>query len=278
MMARPAFLISSRNPTMRDAARRLANLLLAVIQAAIPALVFQGGFRTAPTGLPEPGPTPVEPAGYAFIIWSLIYAGSLAYAVFQALPRNAESPLLRRIGWLTASGFLLTSSWMVFASFGPLWATVPTMIGMFLLLAAAFVIAARWEDQAGRGGRRWFVVLPLALFSGWLTAAVFVNPAEVLPRYGFDRFGLSVEAFSIVVLGGAALAALTLLRLTRWNLAYALTVMWALAGIVVANVQRELSPAVAGTAAGIALVLAAVTVQFRVGAPRWAATPKVSSR
>ena len=33
-------------------------------------------------------PTVVTPSGYAFTIWSLIYAGLVAFSIYQLLPRN----------------------------------------------------------------------------------------------------------------------------------------------------------------------------------------------
>lgn len=39
------------------------------------------------------------PAGYVFSIWSLIYLGLIAYAVFQILPSQRENPRLRQTGW-----------------------------------------------------------------------------------------------------------------------------------------------------------------------------------
>lgn len=234
--------------------RRAATLAFAVGQVALPGLLFANGFEPAQAPRPSAGPTPVEPAGYAFIIWGLIYLCALAYALYQARPTLAGDPLLARIGWLTAGGYGLTCLWLVVARVGPLWATVPVIAGMLCLLASAFLIACRWPGRAS-AGRRWLVTTPLALFAGWLTAATFVNAAEVLPLYGFGRFGLSVEAFSLGIVAAASLLALVILRLSRWNLAYGLTVTWALGGIVVANLQRDLSTAVALLAGGIALGL-----------------------
>jgi hypothetical protein len=60
--------------------------------------------------------TPViEPAGYAFIVWSVIYLGSIVYAVYQFRPARREDPLLRRIGWWTASAYLSVAAWLVMA-------------------------------------------------------------------------------------------------------------------------------------------------------------------
>lgn len=236
--------------------RRAANLAFALGQLALPGLLFADGFEPARAPQPATGPTPVEPAGYAFAIWGLIYLGALAYAAYQARPALAGDPLLARIGWLTAGGYALTCLWLLVARVGPLWATVPVIAGMLCLLGSAFLVACRWPGRAP-AGRRWLVTTPLALFTGWLTAATFVNAAEVLPGYGFGRFGLSVEAFSLAVIAATSLLALVLLRLSRWNLAYGLTVAWALGAIVVANLQRDLSTVVALTAGGIALALVA---------------------
>jgi hypothetical protein len=52
----------------------------------------------------------IEPAGYAFAVWALIFALSLVYAVYGALRANRENPLLRRIGWYTAGAFGFTGS------------------------------------------------------------------------------------------------------------------------------------------------------------------------
>ena len=39
------------------------------------------------------------PAGYTFAVWGPIYLGLIAYAVYQALPGQAERTIHRRIGW-----------------------------------------------------------------------------------------------------------------------------------------------------------------------------------
>ena len=41
------------------------------------------------------------PAGYVFSIWSVIYLGLIAYAVFQLLPRSGRIP-----GWVKLVGGL----------------------------------------------------------------------------------------------------------------------------------------------------------------------------
>lgn len=247
-----------------DRVRQAANLAFAGLQIALPPLLFADGFD-----LDSGPPSPAEPAGYAFIIWAPIYAGCLAYAVLQALPARKRDPLLRRIGWLTAAGFALTCLWLVAARAGIVWATVPIIAGMALTIVPAFLIAAR----AGRRGaaEALAIRLPLGLFAGWLTAATFVNAAEVLPAYGFGRFGLSPAGFAVLVVLAAGALALAVTRLARGEPAYALAVLWALGGIAATNLMRGTSPAVAGTAAAAGLALCLWLALVRRGAPRPAA-------
>ena len=72
------------NGVSGDLARQVANVVGAP---------FQGGMTAAAAatiqGVVDEGPRSlVEPALYAFTIWSLIFVLSLAYAAYQALPAN----------------------------------------------------------------------------------------------------------------------------------------------------------------------------------------------
>ena len=52
------------------------------------------------------------PAGYVFSIWSIIYLGLIAYAVFQALPAQRENPRLRQTGWWFVLSCAANSIWL----------------------------------------------------------------------------------------------------------------------------------------------------------------------
>ena len=96
--------------TRRDVARQAANVVGALFQLGMTA-----GASAAIQGVVDEGPRSlVEPALYAFTIWALIFALSLAYAAYQALPAKRESPLSRRVGPFTAAAFFCTGLWSVF--------------------------------------------------------------------------------------------------------------------------------------------------------------------
>ena len=110
-----------------DLARQVANLVGAIFQVGVTAAAgaaIQGAVDEGPASL-------IEPAGYAFSIWALIFILSLGYAVYLAMPSRREDPLLRRIGPFTAGAFFCTGMWSVFVALGQ------------FLLAQAMLLARR---------------------------------------------------------------------------------------------------------------------------------------
>jgi hypothetical protein len=240
--------------------RRSAVVLLAVAQLLAPLLLFPGNFndQTAKPPLAAPA-NPATPAGYAFAIWAVIYVGALIYAIYQALPSNAQDALLQRIGWLTAAGYMLCVAWILAARFGPGWMTVPIILCMLACLGAAFLIAVRWPEPLGATWHA-VVLVPLAIYVGWLSAATFVNAADVLPGYGFDRFGLSAQTFGVLVVIAAGMVGLAV---TLWTAAYppyVLTLLWALVSIVANNGVPARGNPVSNAAALVALAVVLVSI------------------
>lgn len=111
-----------------DQIRRWLNLLLAIAQIAVTIFRFAFGTSFDEAAGPPSADPPIVPAGYAFIIWSVIYGGCLAYGVYQFASTRMESPFLRRIGFFTASTFLGCCCWLLGVRFGHLQWTVPCIL------------------------------------------------------------------------------------------------------------------------------------------------------
>jgi len=245
-----------------DRVRQALVLAGATGQLILPPLIFARGFDSGAAATPvATDPNPASPAGYAFAVWGVIYVGCFLYAVIQARPGASDDPLFRRIGWLTAVGFAACCGWLFAARDAP-WATVP-LIGLMLgTLGSAFVITARAPGLSRL--RRIGVLAPLGVYAGWLSAATFVNAAEVLPGYGFDRFGLSAGTFGLAVIAAAAATALAFSQLSRGALAYVLTVLWALIAVAVNTGPAPASPVFQASAlAGVLVVVAALLFRGR---------------
>ncbi|HEX6037321.1 hypothetical protein [Longimicrobium sp.] len=237
-----------------DRPRQVLNLVFAVGQAVAPALIPL-------LGLPFVGrvsdryPTYVVPAGYAFSIWSVIFALSIAYAVWQALPAQTANPLLRRVGWLTAIAFAGSTFWQFAFPAGQY--ALSVLLIVTTLVALALALARTAERRAGlSAAERVLVWITCGVYLGWITVATVANVAQALSAAGVSHLGLGAEAWGIVMLIAAALIA-SLVTLRTGNGGYPLSVIWALGAVFVA---RRAPPAVTqdATVAYVALAAAAV--------------------
>jgi hypothetical protein len=169
------------------------------------------------------------PAGYVFSIWGVIYLGLIAFAVFQALPSQRQNPRMRATGWLIALSGLANSAWIFLWHYElfPL-----TLIAMLVLLASLIIIYLRLGT--GRTtvptAEAWAARLPFSIYLGWITVATVANVTSVLDYLKWDGFGLSPETWMVIMLA-AVLVIAALMIFTRRDAAYAIVILWALAGI-----------------------------------------------
>lgn len=207
----------------------------------------------------------IEPAGYAFVIWRVIFVGVLAFAVYQALPGQAADPLLRQVGYPAAAALAFTTVWLLAASGGSLWGTVAAVTGMLAALGLVVGrLAALGPDVPG--AEYFLVVFPLSLYAGWVTAAFFVNVAAAAKESGWLRGEGAERRWSV----GLLLVATGIVGGVLWasggNAGYAGGAAWALAAVVVANRRRARGDRwVTATAALGLLLVAAVQGSAALG-------------
>ena len=229
----------------------MKNLIQPALLLAVLAFVAAPALTPPFTGY-DPGMFPVrierpsvQPAGYAFAIWGLIYAWLLAHAAFGLL-RRRDDPLFKRVALplLLASAF--GAVWLAIAAAAPIWAEV-----IILLMAVFAITAYLWADPAQD---RWLLAAPTAIFAGWLTAASAVSTGVLLSGYGV----LSDTACALAMLAVVLAVALTI-QIKRPGLpVYGATVVWAIIGLVVANWGQN--PTVAYAAIAGAALMAATTL------------------
>jgi len=190
------------------------------------------GFDPAQMPVPVENP-PVQPAGWAFSIWGLIYLWLLASAGFGLVKRDTDAAWdAGRLGLFVSVA--IGASWIAVALNAPVMATIL----IWLMLIGA--LWALWHAPAGdRPWNGW----PVGLFAGWLTAASCVALGTVAMGYGL---GSPVAITWMALLLALAIAVYVTLRLM--NPAYAIAVAWALSGIVAVNMDSN--PAIAGIAGG----------------------------
>ena len=225
-------------------------LLLSITFAASPLFVDGfGGFDPNQFPIPQNDP-PVQPAGYAFSIWGLIYAwliAGAAWGLFKA-PRDGQWHDMRKPLCLSLA---IGTGWLAVAVLSPVWASVLILAMLLTALAALFLAPA--ED------RLWGAA-PVGLYAGWLSAASCVSLGLLAAGYGvLDRTTAAIVFVGLAIILGAFVQAA--LRRTP---TYGLAVIWALVAVIFANWQSD--TIVAAVAIGGAVVMLIPTYRaFRTG-------------
>ncbi|MGQ9890006.1 MAG: tryptophan-rich sensory protein [Aggregatilineales bacterium] len=198
------------------------------------------------------------PAGYVFSIWGVIYLLLLGFTVFQALPSQRENPLLRRIGYWFVVGSVANSAWIFLWHYEQFGLTLLAMVGLLATLIAIY-LRLNIGRAAVSAATRWLVHLPFSVYLGWITVATVANVTTVLYIANWDGFGLSAEAWALIMLVAGGLIASAMIA-TRRDVAYTLVILWAYIGIVV---KQSGTPEVALGAGVIAGVVAVALVLAR---------------
>ena len=225
-------------------------LLLATLAFALAPVITPPFTGYAPDQFPVEILQPaVQPAGYAFAIWSVIYLWLILHAGF-GLWRRRRHPAWVRVRPALTLAVVLGTVWLAVAASSPVWATA-----VILVMAGAAILAFL---QAPTEPDRWILSAPLAIFAGWLTAAAAVSTGVLLAGHGI--LGNEEAAYDMMA-GVLILGVLVQWRKPRMPV-YGLTLVWALVGIGVANLSR-------GTpVAFVAFGIAAVAVLAVIGLAR----------
>lgn len=178
------------------------------------------GFREDQLPIPQVDP-PIQPEGYAFAIWGLIYGWLVVSAVYGIIKRSDDA------AWDQARKPLIISlavgtPWLAVANVSAVWATI--LIIVMAATAIAAMMRAPQKDQ-------WLLKVPVGIYAGWLTAASFVSLGTTAAGYGL--FTGAIGWAHIGIIGALIVASLVLIR--RTETFYGLTVIWALVGIIAAN-------------------------------------------
>lgn len=202
------------------------------------------GFRADQLPIPQINP-PIQPEGYAFAIWGLIYGWLVVSAVFGIWKRSTDPAWdVMRLPLIVS--LALGTPWLWIANQSAIWAT----IGIFAMAAPAIIATLRAPQADG-----WLARAPVSIYAGWLTAASFVSLGSTAAGYGilFDATGWAFAGITM-----ASIIALSIQASVKNAPAYGLTIIWALTGIVVANGLTSVGMFAVG---GITLMTALLAAQ-----------------
>ena len=246
---------------MKDTVRQVINVVATLLVLVVNGLA---------NSLPINGQTSGEisdrfqvyfvPAGYVFSIWGLIYLALIAFSIYQALPAQRNNPHLRSIGYLYALSCVANAVWLFLWHYEIFVLTVFVMLALLLLLIAIYLRLGTGRTRVS-AAETWLVRVPFSIYLGWITVATVANVTTLLDYLNWGGWGLSPEAWAIIMLVAAAAIA-SAVSLTRGDIAYILVIVWAFVGIAV---KQAATPVVAWTAILMAVVVALTLI---VGVPR----------
>jgi hypothetical protein len=206
------------------------------------------------------------PAGLTFSIWGVIYillAIFVIYGLVVAFKANSgEQSFIEKIGILFFVSCLFNFSWIFAWHYEIVWLSLILMLGLLSSLLAIYLrlkIGKSDENNKVKG----MVHIPFSVYLGWITIATIANVTALLVDLGWNRFGLSEQFWTILVIAVGIIIALAMLFL-RNDIYYNLVVLWAFLGILLKRLGDKATPAlfvIILTSIGMAVIVIGIILQ-----------------
>jgi benzodiazapine receptor len=250
-----AMTVTSQRSALVDLARSVVVAVLAAAQIVVSGL-GGSGVTGEPIGtVARDYTTPLLAAGWTFTIWAPIYAGFLAYAVYQLLPGQRSRAVHRETGWWLAASALLNPAWVL--AFGARWLPLAELLIVALLVCLAVVFGRLSRVPASGVVERVVMRGPIALYAGWVSFATVLGTAATGVWAGLPGDGALADIAAVVVLLAATAIVSWVVLSGTAVVGYAAAAVWALAGIAL----NDHPPAVVVTGAVAIVVVIAATAR-----------------
>ena len=173
-------------------------------------------------------PSLLSPAGYAFMIWGLIYALVGWFVVYQLLPKNLA--LAGKTAVLFSLSCVFNIVWLL------AWHAEEILVSFIAIVALLCTLGFLAKVVQAE---KWFVRLAFDIYFGWITAATAASLFSTLTYFDPAWFDAKpVQALAVVVLLAVTLfAIINVVRAEGY--AYSSTVAWAIIGIIIKHLLPE---------------------------------------
>jgi hypothetical protein len=145
------------------------------------------------------------PAGYAFIIWSVIFLLCLGFVIYQwVLLKNDVQQYIRRTGlWFTLSN-IANAAWVycwINEQLG--WCVVLILILLLSLVILTIKLKLELNDEPVL--TIFFVWWPIVIYLGWIMVATIACIASCLVNIQWGRLGIGTDTWTIIMIVIASL-------------------------------------------------------------------------
>ncbi|XP_041474157.1 uncharacterized protein LOC121422972 [Lytechinus variegatus] len=225
-----------------------------------------GWFKSTVGNISNKYPTPVTPAGYTFSIWGLIYLWNFAWIIYilTTLCRsNSRGPVylnppattvmflnsyminnVANILWL----FLWDREYLTRSALGLFLIALTLYVGLYISLTNVYQYLTDFKDfaESDLWAYRVLVHNGLAIYATWATAASLINLSVALIYEAMLPSDVatyvSLTTLAVIVIVYFVFELFVFDAYTRYVFMVYPTLIWALAGIMVANGDDTNSP------------------------------------
>ncbi len=183
-------------------------------------------------------PALIQPAGYAFSIWGIIYVLTFVWIIRLFFNGQKAQQVVDKLSFLPVINFLLNGFWII--AFTQEWLFASTII-IALLLINLVTIYTRLSNI---NNRYWLDRLPFSIYFAWVTVATIVNIFTWFIGAGVDSFiGLSELPWTNIMLVVASLL-MGYIALRYKDIAFPLVFIWSYVAILLENQFNYISLAI----------------------------------
>ncbi|WP_054957432.1 tryptophan-rich sensory protein [Paenibacillus dakarensis] len=179
----------------------------------------------------------MTPAGYAFMIWTVIYILLGGFTIYQLRRDTGTRDSVLSVGIWFILSCVFNMAWLF------LWHYLYiewSVIAMLLLVLSVGVIYRRTRRISfPTTGETLLVRLPFSIYLGWISAAFLVNVGIVIHKNGWSPLGLTELGWSIALLCIGGLLALLISFPSRDSI-LPLIFVWAYIAIAVEHKETDL--------------------------------------
>ncbi|MFD1174572.1 tryptophan-rich sensory protein [Oceanobacillus picturae] len=177
-------------------------------------------------------PALIQPAGYAFSIWGLIYLLLFVWIIKGFFARDPKADLYRELRFMIPLNFVLNSLWII------------TFTQQMILLSAGIIIllllslVGIYQKVHRHKTSNTCDYAPFSIYTGWVSLASIVNVFTYVERSNALSFiGIGEAGWTLVAVLGISLVAISIILYQR-DLFYPLVLIWTFSAIII-NLQSN---------------------------------------
>lgn len=201
----------------------------------------------------DDNPTIIQPAGFAFSIWGLIYVLIFIWLIKLFFSKSDKTTVIERLTYWPIINFILNGVWIVV--FTQQWMIISTVV----ILALLFTLF-KMHTIISAGVYHWYDRLPFSIYFGWVTIASIVNIFTTFSNYNIESFlGMSELVWTITLVVAAALIGMFIAGFFN-DWLYSLVLIWPFFGIYMASGDVSTGLNITLAAASLILVITAIII------------------